>query len=217
MSRIQQYGVALIALLLIYWLMPSSTPSVMTNAPGLPNSFSTLTNGRGDKVLPMTASFTVANPFGFAVQTPPTISVEQIERVLAEYNSPARGYGQAFYDYGQQYNINPAIALAFFIHESGAGSNPAWAGRKADGTYTHNVGNIICTEGWRCYGRFRDYDTWEQGIEDWYKLISGLYIGEWKLTTVEAIIPRYAPAADNNDEGAYIQSVKNLVESWKGK
>jgi hypothetical protein len=34
---------------------------------------------------------------------------------------------------------------------------------------------------------------------------------------VDDIIPKYAPAADNNDEGAYIQAVKDLVQRWQEK
>jgi hypothetical protein len=116
-----------------------------------------------------------------------------------------------------QYGIDPAFLLAFFIHESSAGTNPAWAGIKADGTTTHNVGNIVCTTGWRCYGRFRDYATWDDGIEDWYKLIRDLYVGEWSHSTLEEIIPKYAPASDNNDEARYIAQVRTLVEGWRGK
>jgi hypothetical protein len=213
MTRVQQIGIGLAAMLIIYLLMPTAPRHVMSNAPGLSSAFAPI---GGQPVLAALGAPKV-NPFGLSVQGPPTITVQQIEAVLAEYNSPAQGHGQEFYNLGQQYGINPAIALAFFIHESGAGSNPAWAGRKDDGTYTHNVGNIICTEGWRCYGRFRDYDNWSQGIADWYKLIDELYIGEWQRTTVDAIIPKYAPASDNNDEAAYIQAVKNLVQQWQGK
>lgn len=213
MTRVQQIGIGLAAMLIIYLLMPAAPRNVMSNAPGLSSAFSPI-GGQ-----PALAAFVPqkVNPFGLSVIGPPTITVAQIEAVLAEYNSPAQGHGQEFYDLGKQYNINPAIALAFFIHESGAGSNPAWAGRKDDGTYTHNVGNIICTDGWRCYGRFRDYDNWSQGISDWYKLINDLYIGEWQRTTVDDIIPKYAPASDNNDEAAYIQAVKDLVQNWQGK
>jgi len=105
--------------------------------------------------------------------------------------------------------------LAFFIHESSAGTSARWAGRKPNGTTTHNVGNIVCTTGWRCHGRFRDYASWEAGIEDWYRLIRDLYIGEWGRTTVEAIIPKYAPASDNNDEARYIGQVRTMVEGWR--
>ncbi len=204
----RQYLIAAGALLVIWMLMPSRDRSVLSNAPGLAGTFNPL---GGVQV----AAVAAAHEAGLAVLGPPTISPAQIEQVLASYNSPAVGHGQEIYDLGLKYGINPAISLAFFIHESGAGSNPAWAGWKEDGTTTKNVGNIICTPGYRCYGRFRDYDTWGHGIEDWYKLISELYIQEWGRTTVEQIIPKYAPAADNNDENAYIDVVKRLVDDWQ--
>jgi len=159
----------------------------------------------------------VAAASGLSVLGPPSVSPQLIDRVLAAYRSPAAGTGQVIYDQGVQHGIDPAILLAFFIHESGAGSSPRWAGRKPDGTTTHNVGNIVCTAGYRCYGRFRDYASWEQGIAAWYRLITELYVGQWQRTTVEAIIPRYAPASDNNDEAAYIQQVRTLVARWRGQ
>jgi Mannosyl-glycoprotein endo-beta-N-acetylglucosaminidase len=225
MSRTQQTTIAIIALVLIGLMVPSTPRGVLTNAPGLAPSFSNISAHLGAKLggQPALAAAAVevqapAAPAGeLAVQGRPTISVEHIERVLAEWNSPAAGQGQAIYDLGVKYGINPAIFLAFFVQESGAGSSPAWAGRKPDGTFTHNAGNIICTPGWACYGRFRDYGSWSEGIEDWYKLISDLYIGGWQLNTVERIIPKYAPAADNNDEGAYITSVRTLVQQWQGQ
>ncbi len=216
MTRLQQLVVTGAALLVIMWLMPGSPPQVVSTASGLATAFQPLRGLESQPVLAAAAA-PLFKPGQLNVQGPPTISVEQIEAVLAEYNSPARGYGRVFYELGLRYNINPAVALAFFVHESGAGSAPNWAGRKPDGSTTHNVGNIICTPGWRCHGRFRDYDSWEQGIEDWYKLINDLYIGEWQRTTVEEIIPRYAPAADNNDEAAYIQSVRDMVQRWQGR
>jgi hypothetical protein len=188
--------------------MPDRERRVVSNAPGLAGTFNPL---GGIQV----AAVAAARDAGLAVVGQPTITVAQIEKVLASYNSPAVGHGQEIYDLGLKYGINPAISLAFFIHESGAGSNPAWAGWKENGDTTKNIGNIICTAGYRCHGRFRDYDTWGEGIEDWYKLISELYIGEWGRTTVEQIIPKYAPAADNNDESAYINVVKRLVEGWQ--
>ena len=211
----QMVGAALMAILIIYFLMPASPGRVLSNAP---REYFGESQQVGKLSTTLSASFTASDAVGgLGVMGAPTITVAQIEAVLAEYNSPAQGHGQEIYDLGVKYGINPAICLAFFIHESSAGSNPAWAGRKDDGSYTHNIGNIICTEGWRCYGRFRDYDTWSQGIEDWYKLIKELYIGEWQRTTVDDIIPKYAPAADNNNEGAYIEAVKQLVQGWQGK
>jgi hypothetical protein len=206
--RTRQYTIAIATILVIWVLMPGHKRTVISTAPGLSGSFTAL-----DGV--QIAAAKAAPEAGLAVIGPPTITVAEIERVLADYHSPAAGHGQEIYDLGVKYGINPAIAMAFFVHESGAGSNPAWAGRKPDGTTTHNIGNIICTAGFRCHGRFRDYATWGEGIEDWYKLIKELYVGEWGRKTVDQIIPKYAPASDNNDPDGYINSVKHLVESWQ--
>ncbi len=203
-----QYLIVVVAAVGIWLTAGKSKPPVISKAPGLASTFSAISSQQAAAVI-------AAPTVGLAVIHAPTITAAQIDSVLAEYNSPAAGQGQVIYDLGVQYGIDPAICLAFFIHESGAGSNPAWAGWKGDGSTTHNVGNIICTAGYQCYGRFRDYGTWQAGIGDWYKLIKELYVGEWGRTTVEQIIPKYAPAADNNDESAYINSVKNLVQSWQ--
>lgn len=145
----------------------------------------------------------------------PTLSAEQIDAVLGQFHSPAAGSGQIWIEMGKRYGINPAYALAFFIHESTAGTAPGWAGLKPDGGTTHNIGNIICAGYATCFGRFRDYPNWDAGIEDWYKLIAHEYVEGRGARTLEEIIPIYAPASDNNDVGNYVQVVVNLVEGWK--
>jgi hypothetical protein len=149
-----------------------------------------------------------------SVRGSPTISAEDVEAVLREYNSPAAGTGRAWIALGQQYGIDPAYALAFFIHESTAGTNPGWAGLKPGGGSTHNVGNIICAGYTTCYGRFRDYASWDEGIEDWYKLIAREYIEGRGAQTVEQIIPIYAPAFENNVDG-YVNAVISMVDGWR--
>lgn len=144
----------------------------------------------------------------YSVQGEPTIDAKQINRVLAYYGSPAQNKGQALYDYGVQYGIDPAYALAFFMHESTFGT-------RGIATVTHSLGNIRATAGYESYKGYRMYSSWEAGFEDWYKLIKEQYMGEWRLYTVDQIIPVYAPAEDNNDEGAYIQSVKRAVDTWR--
>lgn len=143
-----------------------------------------------------------------------TITAEQIDAVLAKYGSPAAGSGQIWVEMAQKYNINAAYALAFFIHESSAGTNPGWAGLKRDGSTTHNIGNIICAGYPTCFGRFRDYPGWREGIEDWYKLIAHEYVEGRGAHTIEKIIPIYAPSVENNVP-AYVNAVMSLVDSWK--
>jgi hypothetical protein len=149
-----------------------------------------------------------------AVVGAPTLSAQFIDSVLAHYNSPAQGTGKIWVEMGQRYGIDPAYALAFFIHESSAGTNPGWAGIKPGGGSTHNVGNIICAGYATCFGRFRDYDSWDSGIEDWYKLIANEYINDRGAMTVEQIIPIYAPSFEN-DVNNYVQTVVGLADSWR--
>jgi hypothetical protein len=139
----------------------------------------------------------------------PSISVATIEKVLKQYNSPAVGNGQAFYDLGVKYGVDPAFMLAFYVHESAAGTAGA-------AVATRSVGNIICA-GWsgNCIGRFRAYDNYAQAAEDWYQLVTGsLYIGAG-LDTPEKITPRYAPDSDNNDSSGYAKSVERMVDEWR--
>jgi hypothetical protein len=152
----------------------------------------------------------VPAPGSYEVTGPPSLSVEQIERVLAKYGSPAQGNGQTLYDLGVRYGIDPAYALAFFVHESGCGT-------KGVARYTMSIGNIRWSPGYDNYEGYRKYNSWAESMEDWYKLITDLYIGQWGLRTVDQIIPVYAPAADSNHPPSYISSVKAMVDYWRGK
>lgn len=145
----------------------------------------------------------------------PTITARQVEQILGGYNSPAlKAGGQVWVDLGRKYGIDPAYAVAFFIHESTAGTHPNWAGLKPDGSSTYNVGNIICAGYATCYKGFRDYPNWEAGIEDWYRLIAREYVDGRGVTTLEQIIPIYAPSFEN-DVPAYVNTVSNLVATWR--
>lgn len=138
----------------------------------------------------------------------PTITAEHINRILQQAGSPARGTGKELFLLGVHYGIDPIYALAFFQHESSFGL--AGVAR-----FTRGLGNIRCTPGYSCYQGYRMYGSWEEGYKDWYKLLSStVYIGSG-LQTVEQIIPRYAPAADNNDERAYIAAIEQSVNQWR--
>lgn len=161
------------------------------------------------------ALFGPARPAGdYALRAAPSLSPEQIDRILASYDSPATGTGQIWYNIGLERGIDPAFAVAFFIHESSAGTAQAWAGLKPDGSTTHNVGNIICASYATCYGRFRDYPSWEVGIGDWYRLIDVEYLQGRGHQTVADIIPVYAPSFENDVNG-YVHVVQRLVDQWR--
>lgn len=144
---------------------------------------------------------------GYRVDSPPTITARQIDSVLRARNSPAAGIGEALVRMGRQYNIDPAVALAFFIHESSAGTDgPA--------RQTRSWGNIRCTDGYTCIDGWRAYPSWEAGAADWYRLIRQTYMDRWGLRTLGEIIPRYAPASDGNNPTRYIQAVVDMIRGW---
>lgn len=144
----------------------------------------------------------------YKVAGKPTMSVQFINNVLDYYNSPASGKGKALYDYGLKYGIDPAYAMAFFLEESNFGT-------KGVAVTTHALGNIRANPGDTQYKGFRVYPTWEQGFEDWYRLIAKQYVQEWHLTTVDHIVPIYAPAEDHNDQDQYIRTIKIAIERWR--
>lgn len=144
----------------------------------------------------------------YSVVGKPSINAEFINRVLVLYNSPAAGKGQALYDDGVKYGIDPVYALAFFMHESRFGTTGV-------ATFTHSLGNIRATTGYVQYEGYRMYRTWEEGFTDWYRLIAKQYVAQWGLSTVDQIVPVYAPSSDNNDVAAYIAAVKQAVDTWR--
>ena len=140
---------------------------------------------------------------------PPSIDAATIRRVLESYGSPAAGEAQTFYDLGVARGIDPAYCLAFFIVESSAGT-------RGVARTTYSIGNIRARPGEPSYEGYRLYTSWAEGIADWYRLIDELYVGQWGLTTIDAIVPVYAPQHDSNDPAAYARTVKRLVAGWRG-
>ncbi|GCE18784.1 glucosaminidase domain-containing protein [Dictyobacter kobayashii] len=150
----------------------------------------------------------------YAVMGKPTISAAFINKVLANANSPAAGKGQVFYDMGVQYGIDPVFALAFFQHESTFGT-------KGEARKTLSIGNLRCIQNHACVDQnasgdgYAQMDSWDDGIKTWYSLIRNLYVIELHKDTIEKIIPTYAPNSDNNDEAAYISSLKYSIDRWR--
>ena len=72
----------------------------------------------------------------------------------------------------------------------------------------------MCTSGYSsCVGRFRSYASWQAGCLDWFRLIATEYLPRG-LTTVQRIVPVYAPASEN-DVSAYIAAVLSAVKTWR--
>jgi len=152
----------------------------------------------------------------YTVTGPPTISAAFIDRVLAASGSPATGSGQALYDLGVRSGIDPVYALAFFLHEDRFGETGI-------GAANHSLGNIRCSAGYACTSGFRSYVTWADAYQDWYHLILYGYVrGQVTIplvghvcSTVDEIVPVYAPSSDKNDVAAYRAAIKHAVDTWR--
>ena len=146
------------------------------------------------------------NSATMAVMASPSVSARFIDSILCNASSPACGTGQALYDGGVTYGIDPVFALAFFKHESSFGKYGIAA-------QNLGLGNIRCTAGYRCLNGFRAYPSWQAGYDDWYKLIR-YYVDIWHKSTIYDIIVTYAPSSENNTQG-YIQSIEESVSTWR--
>jgi hypothetical protein len=156
----------------------------------------------------------------YAVVGPPTISAAFINQVLAAYHSPAAGKGQALYDLGVTYGIDPVYALAFFWHESGFGT-------AGEARVTRSLGNERCITDRPCIdqnrGGYALMQSWEDGFDHWYHLILYGYVRGavtvplvgHTCVTVDQIVPVYAPSGDGNDVAAYSAAVKHAVNTWR--
>lgn len=158
------------------------------------------------------------SPFALAHQTPlqgdsvvgaPTISAQKIDQVLCNAGSPACHTGQSMYDLGVQYNIDPVYALAFFQHESSFGL-------RGEAAITKNMGNLrsASNESFERDG-YAAFYSWPDSYRAWYELISGPLYVKSGLTSVSAIVERYAPASDNNDPNSYAADVEQSVREWR--
>jgi len=145
---------------------------------------------------------------GDVVTGSPTISSQFIENILTTNGSPAKGTGYALYSYGVQYGIDPAFALAFFLHESSYG-------KYGVASSSLSLGNLRCISNARCVNSFAYFDSWQAGYAAWYQLISGPYYVGSGLTTVGQITQKYAPSADGNNPYSYAQAVESTVQSWR--
>lgn len=195
--------------------LKSIMEDVMSNAQTV-----VLNNGKVVKIINPKTQAQVNTDDNWSLSHDPSITPEQFDAVLREYNSPAVGVGSAIYPYAKERHIDTAYVLYIFIHESTAGTNPNWAGFKPDGSTTHNIGNIICAGYPTCYGNFRDYPSWEIGFQQAVDLLKDyrdggpLYNGKRHADIADAI-HTWAPSDDGNDPDGYSESLKRNVSKWR--
>ncbi|HMA34403.1 MAG TPA: glycosyl hydrolase, partial [Chloroflexia bacterium] len=153
----------------------------------------------------------------YTIQGVPTISPAVYAGVLQTYNSPAlqEADAVAYYRAALTKGLNPAVALAFFEHESqcGTAGPVAAAGAKnwgnlrprTDGTLGRAAGTV-----YNEYGTFRRYARFLDGLLDWCDLMLDVYAG----MSIRDALQKYAPASDQNDPNSYANIVLKRVAQW---
>ncbi|GAB4423204.1 MAG: hypothetical protein OHK0015_00520 [Chloroflexi bacterium OHK40] len=144
----------------------------------------------------------------------PRISQASFTRILTNAGSPAAPHGDELYSIIVSYGLDPAVALAFFQHESQYCTTGACA--RGD---LRNWGMLRrAIKPGRSSGSgsgFVRYSSWQDGVRDWCELMLG-YIGRG-MDTVEAAVPVYAPGSDGNVPTAYISAIRRQVAAWSGR
>jgi len=151
---------------------------------------------------------------GLTFKSAPRISQESFSAILQRAGSPAGPEAAALYTIITSYELDPAVALAFFQHESSF----CQIGACANGNL-HNWGMlrrpVKAERGAGSSGGFVRYASWEDGTRDWCELIVFRYVNSG-LETVEKVIPIYAPNSDSNTPDAYVNTIRRVVATWSG-
>jgi N-acetylmuramoyl-L-alanine amidase CwlA len=154
---------------------------------------------------------------GLTIVAAPRISAARFAAVLAQYKSPAAAEAAGLYRICVAQGIDPAVALAFFAHESSCGTlgicklydTKNWGNVRSPEDPT--LGKATPIPG---RGNFAKYPSWSAGLLDWCKRLKGPKYAGCGLTTVEKVLPKYAPGSDGNSPAKYAEAVRTMIAAW---
>lgn len=155
------------------------------------------------------------NQAGHTITGKQSLNAAFIDQVLATAQSPMQGAGALFIRLGLQYHIDAAYVLAIFHHESNYGLT-------GEARASRSPGNLRCLDlahygdlGTWCKDAYAWFPTWSSGLVALYRLLAGPLYVAGGLTTIEQVIPRWAPSGDGNNPAQYIADVLADVASWR--
>lgn len=151
----------------------------------------------------------------YTIAHAPRISRRLFRQALINRKSPAAKVAEAAYAVCLAWGVDPAVALAFYVHESSAGTKGVAATSLNWGNL--RIGRRAQINRETAEGRpyFAFYTNWLSSLDDFCELLrSRLYEGDGRKT-VREVLPRFAPALDRNDPTAYADFVNRSVETWE--
>ncbi len=126
---------------------------------------------------------------------------ELTNKLNLSLKSSLSGYGSSFANYAIQYGVDPYLALAITLHETGCNWTCSSLVQSCN-----NVGGMKGSGGCGSYAKF---DSLDAGIEAMISNLARNYIQKG-LTTPETIGPKYAASATWSSKiNYYIEQIKN--------
>lgn len=175
-------------------------------------------------------------PANYAVNQGPSTTPGAIQSELAHYGSPLTPYAQNIYDWGIQYNVDPAFFMGTVFGENWYGTYPgngAWDASSQSGTFNWASISNASYGGHAVPGtRWGQYPSIAAGIEAFFRLIPAEYYSMGQ-TTLESIWwgiggtcspcvdgqHAYGPCSDNHGDCSSLQTaidVMNRIQSSGG-
>jgi hypothetical protein len=143
---------------------------------------------------------------------PSRISAEKFKGILKAYDSPVTPESDDLYNVIVNYGLDPGVAVAFFVRESGAGTAVGYCDGQ-NSLDNKNWGNARGDRSGAC--GFQKFPSWKAGLEYWCKIMSRDYVGKG-LDRLAVAVPVYAPSADGNNVNEYLTSIYQLMLRWQG-
>ena len=139
----------------------------------------------------------------------PTIDPDKFAQVLQNNGSLVLGEAPAgtFYDLCTRYNVDPAVALAFFGLESHYGTQGDLGGLRNWGMLWDKKAQAV-----------GQYPTWQAGLEDWLRRVQGPAYFNAGEPTIASVVPIYRPFGlkqFSGDQQQYIAAARGLIMSWQ--
>ncbi len=148
-------------------------------------------------------------PLDYTILAAARIPLSTYQKVLTQAGSPLAASYEDSWAYLTSLGVDPAFALAQWLHESDYGLLGAAVAH-------HNPGNLRLSPGMPVVNGFAQFPDWLSGVRGYANLIAGPLYGQSTGYNTALKMPfRYAPSADNNDPAAYgaamVQSISGFI------
>ncbi len=160
----------------VYHMNASAPESKLLNKKVVTNELLALNEDKREVVTPIEVPKVVYNG----------MTMEELgDKLEKSLKSTLKGYGNVFAEYSIKYEVDPYLALAIVLHETGCSSGKCSTLVRQ----CYNIGGMKGKPG--CGGSYKRFQSMDEGIKAFYKNLSKNYYQKG-LTTPESIGKKYA-------------------------